>query len=134
MTPERLKEIRGLVESSELEDASYDWKAILRELLEHVDVLDRYTFDKVVKQSIEDHRKRMADPNRRRSYSEIIREAIVIQPMPSGALPIYDRDPVWPAIFCEHANEVPNVCPCPADCYCKTHSCAAPGDDNEKVR
>lgn len=26
-------------------------------------------------------------------------------------------------IFCEHANEVPAVCPCPEGCYCKTHSC-----------
>jgi AAA domain len=27
------------------------------------------------------------------------------------------------AMFCEHANEVPVSCPCPPDCYCKTHSC-----------
>jgi hypothetical protein len=25
--------------------------------------------------------------------------------------------------LCEHANENPNVCPCPADCYCKTRTC-----------
>lgn len=24
---------------------------------------------------------------------------------------------------CEHANENPNVCPCPSDCYCKTRTC-----------
>lgn len=27
-------------------------------------------------------------------------------------------------ILCEHANECPNVCPCPPDCYCKFHTCA----------
>jgi len=25
--------------------------------------------------------------------------------------------------FCEHANEVPAVCPCEPDCYCKSHTC-----------
>ena len=24
---------------------------------------------------------------------------------------------------CEHANEVPNICPCPSTCYCKKHTC-----------
>ena len=27
------------------------------------------------------------------------------------------------ALYCEHANEMPQVCPCPPDCYCKEHSC-----------
>lgn len=27
------------------------------------------------------------------------------------------------AVFCEHANEAPVECRCPANCYCKTHSC-----------
>jgi hypothetical protein len=27
------------------------------------------------------------------------------------------------AMYCEHANEMPNVCPCPDNCYCKDHSC-----------
>lgn len=27
------------------------------------------------------------------------------------------------AMHCEHANEVPSVCPCPRDCYCKGHTC-----------
>ena len=27
------------------------------------------------------------------------------------------------ALQCEHANEMPAVCPCPSDCYCKSHSC-----------
>lgn len=27
------------------------------------------------------------------------------------------------AIFCNHANEVPNICPCSADCYCKGNTC-----------
>lgn len=26
-------------------------------------------------------------------------------------------------IFCEHANEVPLICNCPVDCYCKQHTC-----------
>lgn len=26
-------------------------------------------------------------------------------------------------IFCAHANEVPVVCCCPDDCYCRVHSC-----------
>lgn len=27
------------------------------------------------------------------------------------------------AVFCEHAKEMPQRCPCPPDCYCKEHSC-----------
>jgi hypothetical protein len=27
------------------------------------------------------------------------------------------------AVYCEHANEVPQVCPCLPDCYCKSHTC-----------
>jgi len=27
------------------------------------------------------------------------------------------------ALMCEHANEVPVVCTCPQDCYCRTHTC-----------
>lgn len=27
------------------------------------------------------------------------------------------------AMFCEHANEVPQACPCAPDCYCKDHTC-----------
>lgn len=27
------------------------------------------------------------------------------------------------AIYCEHANEVPQACPCPPDCYCRDHTC-----------
>lgn len=27
------------------------------------------------------------------------------------------------AIFCEHANECPQVCPCTSDCYCRSHTC-----------
>lgn len=26
-------------------------------------------------------------------------------------------------MYCEHANEVPMVCPCDDDCYCKSHTC-----------
>jgi len=26
-------------------------------------------------------------------------------------------------IFCSHANEMPAICPCDDDCYCKEHSC-----------
>lgn len=25
--------------------------------------------------------------------------------------------------LCEHDNENPNVCPCAADCYCKSRTC-----------
>jgi 5'(3')-deoxyribonucleotidase len=25
------------------------------------------------------------------------------------------------AVYCGHANEVPHVCPCPSDCYCRIH-------------
>lgn len=25
--------------------------------------------------------------------------------------------------LCEHANENPNVCPCPPDCFCKRNTC-----------
>lgn len=28
------------------------------------------------------------------------------------------------AMFCEHANEVPQMCPCTAGCCCKTRTCA----------
>lgn len=27
------------------------------------------------------------------------------------------------AVLCDHANEVPAVCKCPSDCYCKSHTC-----------
>ena len=27
------------------------------------------------------------------------------------------------SIMCEHANEVPAVCKCDKDCYCKDHTC-----------
>lgn len=27
------------------------------------------------------------------------------------------------ALSCEHANEMPAICRCPPDCYCKSHSC-----------
>jgi len=27
-------------------------------------------------------------------------------------------------LFCEHANECPNICPCPPRCYCKAYSCS----------
>lgn len=26
-------------------------------------------------------------------------------------------------LFCEHANEVPQACPCEPDCYCRNHTC-----------
>ena len=27
------------------------------------------------------------------------------------------------SMLCDHANEVPAVCKCKSDCYCKTHTC-----------
>lgn len=32
------------------------------------------------------------------------------------------------AFLCNHANEVPNICPCDADCYCKSNTCRPWGD------
>lgn len=29
------------------------------------------------------------------------------------------------ALFCEHANECPHICPCRSNCYCKQHTCRA---------
>lgn len=29
-------------------------------------------------------------------------------------------------LYCEHANEMPLVCPCSGDCYCKMYSCKSP--------
>lgn len=31
--------------------------------------------------------------------------------------------PQTPAMYCEHANEVPMACPCKANCYCRAHTC-----------
>jgi hypothetical protein len=28
-----------------------------------------------------------------------------------------------PAMFCNHANERPQSCPCDEDCYCRLHTC-----------
>ncbi len=33
--------------------------------------------------------------------------------------PACNADPA----LCDHANEVPTVCPCPSGCYCKAHTC-----------
>lgn len=33
---------------------------------------------------------------------------------------------VTSAVFCNHANEMPAVCPCQPDCYCKFHACRSP--------
>lgn len=37
------------------------------------------------------------------------------------------------AFECQHANEVPRVCTCPKDCYCKTEgNCGKPRPKKEK--
>lgn len=36
-----------------------------------------------------------------------------------GTAPKDTRSPV----FCEHANECPNICPCDKSCYCKGNTC-----------
>jgi hypothetical protein len=36
----------------------------------------------------------------------------------------FDRAKVGSAVYCGHANEMPQVCPCPPNCYCKAHSCS----------
>lgn len=40
---------------------------------------------------------------------------------------VYTRIMPKSALFCGHANEMPNVCPCKEDCYCKEHSCRPKG-------
>lgn len=40
-------------------------------------------------------------------------------PPPASSTPKRRSSPV----FCEHANEMPQVCPCDDLCYCKDHSC-----------
>lgn len=35
-----------------------------------------------------------------------------------------DTSKGMPAVFCEHANEVPHYCPCDEGCYCKQRTCA----------
>lgn len=40
------------------------------------------------------------------------------------------------AIYCDHANECPQSCPCDAHCYCKSHTCKprpAPTQAKEQV-
>jgi hypothetical protein len=34
--------------------------------------------------------------------------------------------------LCNHVDEVPNVCPCGPDCYCKTRSCWRPWTQNDE--
>jgi len=34
------------------------------------------------------------------------------------------KEPRTPAIYCDHANEVPLACPCADNCYCKDHTCS----------
>lgn len=36
-----------------------------------------------------------------------------------------ERARLTPAIFCNHANEVPMRCPCADDCYCRANTCSA---------
>ena len=37
-------------------------------------------------------------------------------------------------VLCEHANEVPAQCPCPSECYCKSHTCRPPEREEEFQR
>lgn len=34
-----------------------------------------------------------------------------------------DTPGLLPAMYCEHANEVPMSCQCPGNCYCQQHTC-----------
>ncbi|MCH7604978.1 hypothetical protein IID24_03250 [Patescibacteria group bacterium] len=34
-------------------------------------------------------------------------------------------------ILCGHANEVPNTCPCPEDCYCRVNACLPKRDEKK---
>ncbi len=35
----------------------------------------------------------------------------------------YSFEEQIPAMLCEHANEVPGICNCAQNCYCKEHTC-----------
>ncbi len=50
---------------------------------------------------------------RAQDYREMLDPQPMTSPTPRLASPVE----------CEHANEAPRVCPCPADCYCKTRTC-----------
>jgi len=41
-----------------------------------------------------------------------------VSPM-ERTMPVISESP----LFCGHANEMPALCPCELDCYCKEHSC-----------
>jgi len=42
---------------------------------------------------------------------------------PAPAEPARSGSGAGSAVMCEHANEVPQMCPCRARCYCKSHTC-----------
>ena len=37
--------------------------------------------------------------------------------------PSKEKKEMKSAILCSHANEVPNICECPSNCYCQTNTC-----------
>jgi hypothetical protein len=127
MDPKYLEEIREFVADPETHGGLDRLRScgieMLSDLLVYVDELKSQSIGEVIKE----WEKRRNDPNRRLSTLEILQRLIPVEPLPEGAKAIYDRDSgVIPAMFCEHANEVPNVCPCPPDCYCKAHTCKPP--------
>lgn len=40
------------------------------------------------------------------------------------------REDVVSPLLCMHANEVPSICPCDDNCYCKNNTCEENGNDN----
>lgn len=49
------------------------------------------------------------------------RAAARVDQWPKWKQEVAQPDRSW--LYCEHANESPNVCPCPQNCPCRQHSC-----------
>jgi hypothetical protein len=76
-----------------------------------------------------DARTRQDAAIRRDTYAVALGDVVVImrglppeEPAPDVRPSPTAQGGSW-AMTCEHANEVPRVCPCPMACYCKFHTC-----------
>ena len=56
----------------------------------------------------------------RKESGKCQRSGILFEPKYTPREPINQNKEPW---SCEHANEVPSMCPCPPGCYCKENSC-----------